>query len=681
MSFVLDLGAQEDFEKQKIIEKRIEFIGENLEDSDIDLTTYFDDFYYFIDNPVNLNTADFETLNRLHLLTDVQIQSIINYRLFYGDYLSIYELSAIEELDAEVIEMMLPFVAVKEVKKDDFKWKNAFKYGKHEVFLRYQRGLEEKTGYMDQPDSILLENPNKQYLGSADKIYARYRNQYKNRISWGITMEKDPGEELFGSSQPYGFDYYSAHLFMRDLWKFDAVALGDFQANFGQGLTMWSSFAMNKSANVLGGKRYAYGLKPYTSVNESQYLRGGGISMSSDKLQFTAFGSYKHIDANLNDVDSTDIFDNSFSSFQVSGYHRTPGEIEDKNVVGEAIVGGELAYRGEKLRIGLASVYTNYDQPLNADLKLYNQFKFNSNQLLTTGLNYRYFYRKMSFFGETAMSDNMKFATVNGIAWHADPKLDLLFVHRKYDKGFQSIYSNAFGESSDNTGEQGMYIGMLARISKRINFSAYYDQFNYTYLKWLTDDYSHGREVFFQLDFKISRYSNLYLRFRNKITERNSKDETLGIKEQVELNKINFRVHYDQRINSRITLKSRIEYVNFKYDDQVSTGFLMFQDIVYSFKEIPLKLYGRYALFDTDNYDSRIYAYENDLLYVFSIPSYYYKGIRTYIMAKYRFGKKVDLWVRWGMFAYQNVDDISSGLEQINGKRKSDFKIQLKIKI
>ena len=275
----------------------------------------------------------------------------------------------------------------------------------------------------------------------------------------------------------------------------------------------------------------------------------------------------------------------------------------------------------------------------------------------------------------------MKLATINGLTWHADPKLDLLIIHRSYDKSFQSIYSNAFGESTDNSGERGLYFGMLARLTKRVNLSAYYDQFTYTYLKWLTDDYSQGREVFFQLDFNVSRNSNMYIRFRNKVTERNSKETTLGIKDQVDLVKTNFRVHFDHRVNSRITLKSRIEYINFKYDDKVSTGFLMFQDVVYSFKKIPLKLYGRYAIFDTDDYDSRIYAYENDLLYVFSIPSYYYKGIRTYIMAKYKFGRKVDLWIRWGMFAYQNVDSISSGLEQINGRRKSDVKIQLKIKI
>ena len=96
--------------------------------------------------------------------------------------------------------------------------------------------------------------------------------------------------------------------------------------------------------------------------------------------------------------------------------------------------------------------------------------------------------------------------------------------------------------------------------------------------------------------------------------------------------------------------------------------------------EIPLKLSARYAIFDTDNYDTRLYAYENDLLYVFSIPSYFYKGMRTYLMLKYDFGENIDFWARWGLFSYANEDGISSGLETIYGSKKSDIKLQLKIR-
>lgn len=676
-----EIALSQDPKKQQIIEQRIEFIGETLEDSDIDLTTYFDDLFNYYDNPLNLNSATEGELIRLHLMTDVQIVSLLNYRKLYGDFITIYELAAIDELDLNAIELILPFVVVEKVEKDDFKWKNAIRYSRHEIIARYQNTFEEKEGYIVKPDSILADSPNSQYLGSSDKLYLRYRNRYKDRLSWGFTAEKDAGEEFFRGTQKQGFDFYSGHLFVRKLWKFNALALGDYQVNVGQGLTVWSGFGIGKSADVMNGKRFATGLRPYASVNESRFLRGAAANFQNEKIDFTLFGSRKRLDANISFDDTLNGFDNSFTSFQISGFHRIPGEIEKQNTLRETIVGGEFALKGNSYRIGISSVHTSFDQPLIIDASGYKKFKFSGSQLLTTGLNYRFYIRKLTIFGETAASDNLKFGTVNGLAWHVDPRLDLLLIYRNYDKSFQSLYSTGFGESADNTGERGLYIGAQARISKKISINAYYDQFKFTYYKWLTNDLSHGREYFGQINYKASYNSSFYVRMRNKVTQRNTKDDVEGIKGQEYIRKNTIRVNYDQRINSQWSFKTRFEWVNHFYGDQKSKGVMFFQDLKFRLKKIPLTLYGRYAIFDTDNNDSRIYAYENDLLGVFSIPSYFYKGIRTYLMLKYDLGRKIDLWLRWDVFSYANRDTISSGLEEIQGSEKTTIKMQLKIKL
>jgi hypothetical protein len=254
-------------------------------------------------------------------------------------------------------------------------------------------------------------------------------------------------------------------------------------------------------------------------------------------------------------------------------------------------------------------------------------------------------------------------------------------IYRNYDKSFQSLYSTAFGESSDNTGERGLYIGAKARINKKVSINAYYDQFKFTYYKWLTNDNSHGREFFGQINYKASRNTSFYLRMRNKVTQRNTKDDVFGAKGQEFIRKNTIRFNYDQRINSQWSFKSRFEWVNHFYGDFKSVGVMFFQDLKFRFRKLPLTVYGRYAIFDTDNYDSRVYAYENDLLGVFSIPSYFYKGIRTYLMFKYDIGRKVDIWLRWDVFSYANQESLSSGLEEIIGSEKTTLKVQLKIKL
>jgi hypothetical protein len=121
--------------------------------------------------------------------------------------------------------------------------------------------------------------------------------------------------------------------------------------------------------------------------------------------------------------------------------------------------------------------------------------------------------------------------------------------------------------------------------------------------------------------------------------------------------------------------------VSFQYGDQINYGVMFFQDLKFKLRKLPLTVYGRYAIFDTENYDTRIYAYENDLLGVFSIPSYYYKGIRTYLMLKYDLGRRFDFWLRWDVFSYGNVESISSGLEEIQGSEKTTIKLQVKIRL
>ena len=61
-----------------------------------------------------------------------------------------------------------------------------------------------------------------------------------------------------------------------------------------------------------------------------------------------------------------------------------------------------------------------------------------------------------------------------------------------------------------------------------------------------------------------------------------------------------------------------MELVNYnKEENPFETGYLIYQDVVYKPKSSPFSFSFRYGLFDTDSYNSRIYAYENDILYVF----------------------------------------------------------------
>jgi len=85
----------------------------------------------------------------------------------------------------------------------------------------------------------------------------------------------------------------------------------------------------------------------------------------------------------------------------------------------------------------------------------------------------------------------------------------------------------------------------------------------------------------------------------------------------------------------------------------------------------------RFQYFETGGYDSRIYAFENDVMYSFSIPVFYDKGFRYYINTNYDVNKKCTAWIKWERTFYTNKTLIGSGLDEIKGNKKSGIRVEL----
>ena len=94
----------------------------------------------------------------------------------------------------------------------------------------------------------------------------------------------------------------------------------------------------------------------------------------------------------------------------------------------------------------------------------------------------------------------------------------------------------------------------------------------------------------------------------------------------------------------------------------------------------PLSANARFAVFRTPSYNTRIYAYENDVLYSFSIPAYYGNGIRYYFTLRYNATRWLDVWVRWAQTYRSDVKVIGSGLDAIDGNKRSEIKVQMRVK-
>jgi len=682
--FVLFLSfmgyAQELKTYQVAIENVLEKMAENNE-GELDFEEIAGDLEYFAENPLNLNSATRDDLEKLPMLNDFQVVSLLDYLHHHGPMATIYELRIIEGFDYNTIGLLIPFVTIGSgTRGQSWRWNDALKYGDHELFVRGTSNIETQAGY--NPDSLELLNPEKYYPGNKIHLYTRYIFNYKRKLLWGMTMEKDPGEEWFQGTQKQGFDFYSFHLQVNDLGIVKTAVIGDFQAQFGQGLIMWSGMGSGKSAYVMDIRKKAGGLKKYSSTDENAFLRGAGATIKLSNLEFTTFASYHKKDANLILEDGTSGGNDYFSAFDISGIHATPSQIEKKDAVTELAAGGNIGWNKKMFRCGLSGIAYQYDVPLQKDEKPYNQFDFRGKQNANLGTDFQLMFSGLHFFGEAAVSQNGGKAFLSGVLMELAPQMSASVLYRNYARNYQAQFANAFAEGSHPWNEQGIYFGTEIHPIRRWKLSAYYDSYQFPWLKQDADAPSYGYDYLVQADFEPSVRVSMYWRVKQEIKEKNSSEPVDALTPLTQTDHLSARYHISYSPGEHWRLNNRVEVSRYNTDQTSKEyGYLLYQDIIGSPLRIPLSFAVRYAIFQTESYDTRIYTYEYDVLNGYSIPALYDKGTRAYLLIKYQVAQSLDVWVRYARTWYAHKQAIGSGLNEIDGNTKSEIKVQLRWKI
>jgi hypothetical protein len=656
-------------------EQQLENITENNEDQETEDDSFLQELNQFLRHPLNLNKADESDLKNMRFISAVQIQNFLSYRNALGQLLNIYELQAIPAWDIPTIQKIRPYVTVSDGQTALESLAQRLTGGDNTIMVRGIQVLERSRGYLLDSSSA-----NNYYPGSPQRLFFRYKYQFKNLLQYGVVAEKDAGEEFFKGSQSKGFDFYSAHFFARNLGIVKAIALGDFTVNLGQGLTSWMTLAFKKSPDILSVKRQAPTLKPYNSAGEIFFHRGVGVTVGTNKWEATLFGSYRKLDANfVSDTSSSQ--DEFVSSLQTSGLHRTNSEIADRGVQRQLAFGGNIKYRFNRLQVGANAVQYSMKLPLVKADDPYNFYALSGKSFGNYSLDYAYTYRNLHFFGEAAMTDKSYPAFINGLLVSVASNVDMSVLYRNISKGYQSLYTSAFTESTYPTNEKGLFTGISIKPNTVWRIDAYADIYRFPWLKFRVNAPTSGKDYMVQVDYKPNKQFEIYTRFKAEAKSINFNPDNLPMSPVVEQPRKNWRTHLSYKINRSFTIRNRVEVVWFdKKGAASSEGFLFYTDLFYKPVMKPFSGNIRLMYFETDDYNSRLYAYENDLLYNYSIPVLYEKGYRYYLNINYDFSKKLQVWAKWAQFIYPERKEIGSGLDLIKGNQKTELKLQLMYK-
>src|SRR5690606_18454136 len=207
---------------------------------------------------------------------------LVRFRATYGLFGSIPELRAVEGVTDEVFLEARPYLTIGRVLDVERRpslypavptLAEVRANARVDVLQRVQRRLDLGRGYDPVPDSLAgtPDEPTR-YAGSPERVYTRLRATYRRNLSANLTLAKDPGEPFAcdpdaGSA---GYAFASFPPAALQMGRLDALVVGDYVLEFGQGLALWRAAGFGKGReSVRTLVKRGRGVRPYGSADEN----------------------------------------------------------------------------------------------------------------------------------------------------------------------------------------------------------------------------------------------------------------------------------------------------------------------------------------------------------------------------------------------------------------------------
>ena len=612
-SFQGRAGVRPSFSLDDII---LDIYNAVTEFGEVDYEQLQTDLYTLHESPIDLNNTSDEELTQLYFLSPQQIDAILAYA-YRHPFESLYELRLIPELADYEIRDLLPFVYINRaalnsetINTDALYAKEIFAKAHHELLTRIDaRNIEAYEG--------------------TDPIYTqfRYRFDFRRRVTFGVQLRRPAGG--FARDLQYG-----AYLQLNNITPhLHTLVAGNFQASFGQGLVLAPVFHSGKSMYVTSVGQQREGLRYYSSV-DGEGLHGAGATLrwewnKTTRLDVSALYSMRHAN------DST--------------WHH--------------LLGANLTLRHKKLQVELTAIENLWSDSIHPYTNAkYNRHYFRGRNQAVIGASFRYNHGWFDMFGEVATAQNHQitndqspitkshwgFGTIIGSRFYPTNGISLLALYRYYSPYFDNALGYAFSETSRLGDENGGYLGFDITRLRNWRFIGYGDIFYFSGYKYGLGDATRtlGYDAMAEIQYSWSKHPSFQGwdggRLSLRLRARQKGDATYSTRAQFDWAQGSWSLRTTAEAN---IIPSKLSTLN----SQLTYGFTIFQDVSYS---LPLRegrglgLRLRLQGFDAREWANRIYTYEHDVLYAYSIPAVYGLGGRAYLCLRWQIIPQLALYFR-----------------------------------
>lgn len=598
------------------------------------------------ESPLNINTATRDELSMLPFLSDRQIEDIHAYVYMHGPMLTLGELQLTGSLDLETRRLLRHFVYAGPVppQKERIRLADVLRNGHSELLVRMDIPLYLRDGFRYHSPEELQRYPNRTYRGGRLSHNLRYSFNWHNRIRLGISADKDAGEK--------GYDFWSPYLFIKDVGALKELALGNFKAQFGQGLLMGGGFSVGKNMALSTMSRQTQGLKPHSSTQEYGYLRGAGVALEWGHTTFTLLGALTPLDATIKG-------DTVIGSLKEDGYHRTGLELSKKHNVTLSTYAANVRYGFRGLRYGVTALYEELSLPYKGGSRY-------AGVAADCSVNRSWYSLKAEFSllnSEPALIASQTFRLHKG--W------TLNSVFRHYSPKYQSLHSNSMSEGGVQN-ETGLLTG-LVHSGHNLKVSGYADLFMHPEPRYGASAPSNGMDLRMEADWRAGRWDALYVTARFKAKQKDCK--YTGQLEYCLTGR--YRLRWTHEFKDGSEMRTQFFYVRYDFiAETITNGYALTGSYSRSLFKERLDVNLTAAAFHTESYDCRVSVYESGLRYSYNFISLYGKGGRLALTVKYRMGKNMQLNLKAGGTYYLDRDEISSAQQRIASNHKEDISLQ-----
>ena len=606
----------------------------------------------FRKHPLDFNRADAAELAELGMLQPLQIENWIRYRERFGPASDWYVLQGVPGWDSLTVERIRPYVQF--VIKSD--WKHSLRWGAgDQQFFLWRWSFSSTTAL---PKNV---------AGNAAQLLLRYQYQSAGGMEAGLLLEKDPGESL---RRP---DFTSFHLLIQSPGRSSRWVLGDYTVQMGQGLIAWQGMSFASVSEVASVKKQGLFIRPYHSVGESRFMRGLAGSGSIGKWSWDGFISRHGQSAVLYAVKPVG---QVFRQVDESGYHRTVAEQLRKGAVMEYSVGGRIGIRWQRDRLNLNFIARNWNRSM---MRLHTPLFGDTSFLRVLGnasMDYSITRGSWHGFGEFALDGLGHQALVLGSVLAMHRSVEASGHLRWVGRNFCSVDGEILQVQSGVRAEQGVRLQIRWRLDPFWTLDLYGDLFRLPTASFQSEVPAVGGSRGMRMQFQPNKKRMFYVRMQTMEREQNGAGR--GISSTRMVRQFSVRGHAQWDLDPRFQLAIRTERTLVgSGDSRPESGFLNYAELQYQPIESRLQADFRLIWVQTDGWDSRVYAYERNVLYQVGFPAFSGNLLRAYLNLAWKWNRLSTLWLRWSTQKSTDNQQFNDSKTKLAHSITLQFRLQL----